>query len=90
MINILIALVVFLIIAALVQITRVSELLSEIKNKDVNKVTDDDNKTQGVLFLVIGFGFLAFVVWQMVAWNHFLLPPASSLHGAEIDSLMKG
>ena len=89
MINILIALVVFLIIAALVQITRVSELLSEIKNKDVNKVTDDDNKTQGVLFLVIGFGFLAFVVWQMVAWDHFLLPPASSLHGAEIDSLMK-
>ena len=54
MINILIALVVLLIIATLVQITRVSELLAEIKNKDVNKVTDDDNKTQGVLFLVIG------------------------------------
>jgi len=89
MINILIALVVVLIIATLVQITRVSELLAEIKNKDVNKVTDDDNKTQGVLFLVIGFGFLAFVVWQMVTWNHFLLPPASSLHGMEIDSLMK-
>ena len=89
MINILIALVVLLIIAALVQITRVSELLSEIKNQDVNKVTDDDNKMQGVLFLVIGFGFLAFVVWQMVTWDHLLLPPASSLHGAEIDSLMK-
>ena len=89
MINILIALVVLLIITALVQITRVSELLAEIKNQDVNKVTDDDNKTQGVLFLVIGFGFLAFVVWQMVTWDHFLLPPASSLHGAEIDSLMK-
>lgn len=89
MINILIALVVVLIIATLVQITRVSELLSELKNQDVNKVTDDDNKTQGVLFLVIGFGFLAFVVWQMVTWDHFLLPPASSLHGVEIDSLMK-
>jgi len=89
MINILIALVVVLIIATLVQITRVSELLAEIKNQDVNKVTDNDNKTQGVLFLVIGFGFLAFVVWQMVTWDHFLLPPASSLHGAEIDSLMK-
>jgi len=89
MINILIALVVVLIIATLVQITRVSELLAELKNQDVNKVTDDDNKTQGVLFLVIGFGFLAFVVWQMITWDHFLLPPASSLHGAEIDSLMK-
>ena len=89
MINILIALVVVLIIATLVQMTRVSELLSELKNQDVNKVTDDDNKTQGGLFLVIGFGFLAFVVWQMVRWNHLLLPPASSLHGMEIDSLMK-
>lgn len=25
----------------------------------------------------------------MVTWDHLLLPPASSLHGAEIDSLMK-
>ncbi len=89
MINILIALVVVLIITTLVQITRVSELLAELKNQDVNKVTDDDNKTQGVLFLVIGFGFLAFVVWQIVTWNHVLLPPASSLHGMEIDLLMK-
>ncbi len=89
MINILITLVVVLIIATLVQITRVSELLAELKNQDVNKVTDDDNKTQGVLFLVIGFGFLAFVVWQIVTWNHVLLPPASSLHGMEIDLLMK-
>jgi len=68
---------------------RVSELLSEIKNKDVNEVTDEDNNTQGILFLIVGFGFLIFVIWQMVTWNHLLLPPASSVHGAEIDSLMK-
>ena len=89
MINLLIALVVILIIATLVQITRVSELLAELKNQDVNKVTDNDNKTQGVLFLVIGSAFLVFVVWQMVTWDHLLLPPASSVHGGEIDSLMK-
>ena len=89
MTNILIAIVVLLLIATLVQILRVSELLSEIKNKDVNEVTDEDNNTQGVLFLIVGFGFLIFVIWQMVTWNHLLLPPASSLHGSEIDSLMK-
>lgn len=89
MIYILIGLVGLLIIATLVQLTRVGELLSEIKNQDVNKVTDNDNKTQGVLFLVVGGGFILFVIWQMVAWDHFLLPPASSLHGAEIDSLMR-
>ena len=89
MTNILIALVVLLVIVSLVQLTRVSELLGELKNEDVNKVTDDDNKTQGFLFLVIGMGFIIFVIWQMLEWNHLLLPPAASLHGAEIDVLMR-
>ena len=48
MTNILIAIIVFLIIALLVQILRVSELLSEINNTDVNEVTDDDNNTQEI------------------------------------------
>ena len=89
MTNILIVVVVILLVATLVQILRVSELLSEIKNKDVNEVTDKDNNTQGILFLIVGFGFLIFVIWQMVTWNHLLLPPASSVHGAQIDFLMK-
>ncbi len=89
MTNILIALVVLLVIVALVQITRVSELLAELKNQDVNEVTDDDNKTQGMLFLIIGMGFIAFVVWQMLEWNHLLLPGAASVHGEKIDVLMK-
>jgi cytochrome c oxidase subunit II len=86
---ILIALVIFLVIVTLVQFTRVGELLSEIKNQDVNKVTDSDNKTQGVLSLVVGGAFILFVIWQMIVWDHLLLPPASSVHGAEIDSLMQ-
>ncbi len=86
---ILIFIITILGIATLVQIVRVSELLSEIKNKDVNEVTDEDNNTQGLLFLIVGFGFLIFVVWQMITWNHLLLPPASSVHGTQIDLLMK-
>ena len=89
MTNLLIALVVLLTIAAMVQLVRVNELLSEITNKDTNEVTDDDNNQNGILFIIIGFGFLAFVVWQMITWDHLLLPPASSVHGAEIDGLMK-
>ena len=89
MTNILIFIIAILVIATLVQIVRVSELLSEIKNKDVNEVTDKDNNNQGLLFLIVGFGFLIFVVWQMITWNHLLLPPASSVHGTQIDLLMK-
>ena len=88
MINILIAIVVFLIIVTLVQILRVSELLSEINNTDVNEVTDEDNNTQGKLSLFIMFLFLGFVIWQMISWNHLLLPGASSVHGEIIDGLM--
>ena len=89
MTNVLIAVVVLLTIAAMVQLVRVNELLSEIPNKDTNEVTDEDNNKNGILFLIIGFGFLAFVIWQMITWDHLLLPPASSVHGAEIDTLMK-
>jgi len=87
--NILIALVFLLVIAALVQVVRVSELLAELNKKDVNEVTDSDNNTHGILYLLIGIGFLVFVVWQMLEWNHLLLPEAASVHGAEIDMLMK-
>ena len=89
MTNILIALVVLLVIVSLVQLTRVSELLAELKNEDVNEVTDSDNKTQGVLYLIVGMGFIVFVIWQMFEWNHLLLPEAASLHGAKIDVLMQ-
>ena len=89
MTNILIVLVVLLAIITLVQLTRVSELLGELKKQDVNEVTDEDNKTQGFLFLIIGMGFIVFVVWQMIEWNHLLLPDAASLHGEQIDVLMK-
>jgi len=88
MTNILIAIIAFLIIVTLVQILRVSELLSEINNTDVNEVTDEDNDTQGKLYLLILFLFLGFVAWQMISWNHLLLPEASSEHGIIIDGLM--
>jgi len=89
MTNLLFVLVALLAIAALVQLVRVNELLSEITNRDTNAVTDDDNQKNGILSLIIGGGFIAFVIWQMVTWDHLLLPPASSVHGEEIDALMK-
>ena len=87
--NILIGIVTLLVIVVFVQIVRVSELLGELNKEDVNKVTDRNNTTNGILFLLIGGGFLVFVVWQMLAWNHLLLPEASSVHGEKIDVLMQ-
>ena len=81
--------VAFLGIVTLIQILRVSELMSDVQKQDVNEVTDKDNKTQARLFLIVGTLFLGFVIWQILAWSHFLLPPASSDHGSKIDTLMQ-
>jgi cytochrome c oxidase subunit II len=89
MTNILIALVLILLVATLVQVLRVSELLSELKKQDVNEVTDKDNAIQGKILLIVGTLFLGSVVWQFVNWIPLMLPPASSVHGAVIDSLMQ-
>ena len=89
MTNILIFIVVFLFIVTLVQILRVSELMSAIQKQDVNEVTDKDNKTQARLFLIVGSLFIGFVIWQILEWSPFLLPPASSDHGSQIDTLMQ-
>ena len=89
MMNILIVIVVLLIIAALVQVVRVGELIYEVKNQDVNKVTDKDNKVQATLFFLIGgVAYLSLVLWQFKYWGVHILPPASSVHGLTVDALM--
>lgn len=89
MTNILILLVTLLLIVTLVQVLRVSELLSEVKKKDVNEVTDEDNNVQSKLLLFVGILFLASVIWQFVNWIPLTLPAASSEHGLIIDGLMQ-
>ena len=89
MTNLLVVLALVLFIAALVQVMRVIELLSELRKVDVNEVTDRDNDIQGKLFLIVGFGFIVFVIWQIFAWDYLLLPSAASEHGSQIDGLMK-
>ena len=88
MTNILIVLVALLVVATLVQLLRVGELLSEVKNQDVNKVTEKDNKNQSMIMTIVGILFLASCVWQYFSWGHLMLPGASSEHGVTIDNLM--
>lgn len=89
MASILVGLIILLSVVVLVQILRVNELLSEVKKEDANEVTDKDNNIQGFLFFSIGgILFLGLVLWQFKYWGVHILPPASSLHGATIDTLM--
>lgn len=88
MINLLIAIVLILAIVVLAKVARVFELSTELKGENPAEITAEDNRTQSILFLVFGMGYLAFVVYSFVVWGKLLLPPAASEHGAEIDHLM--
>ena len=81
-------LITFLLITVLVQVVRISELLAEVNKKNVNDVTEKDNDVQGKIYFLVFILFLGFVIWQMIAWNHYILPDASSDHGEIIDGLM--
>lgn len=75
-------------VALLVQITRITELLSKINKEEPNKVTTRDNDFQGKLYFIVLMAFIIFVIWQMIVWGPLLLPAASSVHGEIIDGLM--
>ena len=90
MTGILVGLIIAVSFIVLVQLLRVNELISQVKNEDPNLVNDQDNQTQGLLvFLIAGVLFLGSVLWQFKYWGIHILPPASSIHGATIDTLMQ-
>ena len=90
MTGILVGLIIAVSFVVLVQLLRVNELISQVKNEDPNLVNDQDNQTQGLLvFLIAGVLFLGSVLWQFKYWGIHILPPASSVHGATIDTLMQ-
>ena len=53
MTGILVGLVIAVSLIVLVQLLRVNELISQVKNEDPNLVNDQDNQTQGVLAFLI-------------------------------------
>ncbi|GIR13218.1 MAG: hypothetical protein CM15mP23_17930 [Cryomorphaceae bacterium] len=70
MTGILVGLIIAVSLIVLVQLLRVNELISQVKNEDPNLVNDQDNQTQGVLaFLIMGVLFLGSVLWQFKYWE---------------------
>jgi cytochrome c oxidase subunit 2 len=88
MTNILMIIVAFLAIVTLIQVLRVSELMSAVHKLDVNEVNEKDNIFNSKMMFIVGGLFLISFVWQYFEWEHLLLPAASSDHGAIIDELM--
>lgn len=83
----LILIVLALVGIAIWQMTKIFEL-TQLKNENAQIANDTDNKNQGYLlfaFLIFIYGITIFSFWK---YSKFLLPEASSAHGAEYDYLM--
>ncbi len=70
------------------KVIRVYELSEELRGSHTEEVTASDNKWNGILMLVMMLAFMAMCVYEVITYQQFLLPPASSLHGPEIDQLL--
>jgi cytochrome c oxidase subunit II len=69
------------------RIIRIFELSSELRGSDVNVVNNSDNKTNALLMLLFGSGFMFFVFYMTWSMKDKMLPISASEHGAGIDFL---
>ncbi|MEK6152057.1 cytochrome c oxidase subunit II [Flavobacteriaceae bacterium 3-367] len=79
--------VLVLVAIAIWQMTKIFEL-SQVRADNSQVATDADNKNNGYLlfaFLIFIYGITIFSFWK---YTKFLLPEASSAHGADYDYLM--
>ena len=85
--KLLILLVFILGIVALVQLSKVYQLTSNLRNKREEDISEADNRLSGGLFLAFMVVFYASVVWLVVRYGDYAPPPAS-VHGEAVDQLM--
>ncbi|MCG3166091.1 MAG: hypothetical protein POELPBGB_01867 [Bacteroidia bacterium] len=71
------------------RIIRIFELSAQLRGSDVNAVNASDNKTNSLLVLLLGSGFVFFVFYMTYTMKDKLLPAAASEHGLAIDTLFK-
>ena len=71
------------------QLSKIFELSRDNNNVDTTQIANDnDNKKQGNYMLAFGIGFYILMIYCFWNFSDRSLPPASSEHGAEYDSLL--
>ena len=71
------------------QLKKIYQLSRDTNSIDSSQVaTDKDNKTQGNLMLAFGIAFYLFMLYNFWSFGDRSLPPASSEHGSQYDTLM--
>lgn len=85
--GILIAAVLVLAVLAVIQIVRIYELSSAIREEDTALPTPEDNDRQGFWMLVFGIAFIGSFFAMLYAWMPDTLGLPASEHGPQYDNL---
>ena len=80
--------VIVLFAIAVVRVMTIAELSAELRDGRRDHVmSDEENKNQGLMWVVFMIAFFGFCIWQVVKYSDKLLPRAASAHGPDIDKL---
>lgn len=85
--KLLILLVIVVGIIAVAQLSRVYELTALLRKRKEEEISYADNRLNAGLWLVFMVLFYAGVIYLFVVYGDYA-PPAASVHGAEVDTLM--
>jgi cytochrome c oxidase subunit 2 len=85
--GILITTVLVLAVLAVIQIVRIYEMSSAIRNEDTAIPTPEDNDRQGLWMLLFGIAFIVSFFAMVAAWMPETLGTPASEHGPQYDNL---
>ena len=71
----------------IVQIIRIFELTSKLKEDDQSKISWKANRSRALSWPLFVVGLFALFIWVVLRWGPHVLPESASLHGESIDFL---
>ena len=85
--KLLILLVIVVGIIAIAQLAKVYQLSASLRGHREEEISEADTRMNATLMIVFMLVFFATTIWQFVRYGDYL-PPAASLHGESVDTLM--
>jgi cytochrome c oxidase subunit II len=77
-------------VAALIQLIRLNEVAAKVRGERSEEiVTEEENNLMAYLWIVFMLAFYGFTIWLMVKYQYGGLGPAASVHGEDMDWLLR-
>ena len=74
---------------AVVKVLKAKELVDALKDPESEPISSTEIRTNALGWLVFGIVLFVMAFVQMIVFDKYMLPSAASVHGEDIDQLMK-